>query len=304
MRIFIAGGTGLVGTRLVKRLMERGDQAVVLTRRPEVAEQLFGAGCTVVKGDPLIAGSWADALKNCDAVVNLVGEGIFNHRWSEAFKQTLYDSRIKSTTLIAAAIAKSSTVKTLVSASAVGYYGPTGSEELTEASPEGFDFLARLCVDWEAATALARAHGTRTVILRISVVLDPKGGAMTKMATPFKMFVGGPIGSGKQYVSWIHHEDLVGLILFALDHAEVRGPLNAAAPGAVTNKEFSKTLGRALHRPSFMPTPGFMLRVALGEVANVITKGQRVVPAKALALGYRFKFADIDAALRDVFAKA
>jgi uncharacterized protein len=300
MRIFIAGGTGLVGNRLVKRLMERGDQAVVLTRRPPLAEQSFGAGCTIVEGDPLIAGAWGEALKSCDAVVNLIGEGIFNHRWTSAFKLTLYDSRVKSTAHIAATIIKSATVKTLINASAVGYYGPTGSEELTEQSQEGFDFLARLCVDWEAATALARAHGTRTVILRIGVVLDPNGGVLSKMATPFKMFVGGPIGSGKQYVSWVHHEDLLGLILFALDHAEVSGPLNAAAPGAVTNKEFSKALGRALHRPSFMPTPGFMLRVALGEVANVITTGQRVVPKKALDLGYGFRFAEIDGALRDI----
>ncbi len=161
--------------------------------------------------------------------------------------------------------------------------------------------MARLCVDWEQATAPARAHGIRTVILRVSVVFDPSGGALSKMSTPFKMFVGGPIGSGKQYVSWIHHEDLVGLILYALDHPEVAGPLNAAAPGAVTNKEFSRALGRALHRPSFMPMPGFMLRVALGEVANVITKGQRVMPKKALDSGYRFKFAEIDAALGDIF---
>lgn len=299
MRIFIAGGTGLVGKRLVKRLMERGDQVVVLTRRPDDAKEIFGGNCTVVAGDPMVAGPWAEALKSCDAVINLVGEGIFNHRWTTAFEQTLYDSRVKSTTYIVAALTKSPTVKTLINASAIGYYGPTGSEELTEASPEGFDFLARLCVDWEAVTA--RAHGTRTVILRVSVVLDPEGGALSKMSRPFKMFVGGPIGSGKQYVSWIHHEDMVGLILFALDNAKTAGPVNAAAPGAVTNKEFSKALGRALHRPSFMPTPGFMLRIALGQVANVITSGQRVLPKKALDLGYRFKFADIDSALRNIY---
>ena len=156
----------------------------------------------------------------------------------------------------------------MINASAIGYYGPTGDEELTESSPAGSDFLAQLCVDWERATAPAAAQGIRTVNVRVGVVLDPGGGALQKMITPFKMFVGGPIGSGKQYVSWIHHEDLVGLILLALDNPEASGPLNATAPGAVTNKEFSKALGRALHRPSFMPTPGFMLRVALGQVAG------------------------------------
>ncbi|HWY88121.1 MAG TPA: TIGR01777 family oxidoreductase, partial [Gemmataceae bacterium] len=225
---------------------------------------------------------------------------IFNRRWSAAFKELLYASRVRSTANIVAALAKTPTGKCLVNASAVGYYGPTGAEELTETSPAGTDFLARLCVDWEKATAPAAAQGIRTVVLRTGVVLDPHGGALQKMMTPFKMFVGGPIGSGKQFVSWIHHQDMVGLILCALDNDLAAGPLNAAAPGAVTNKVFSTALGRALHRPSLMPTPGFMLRVALGPVAGVITTGQRVVPKKALDLGYKFKFAEIDAALQDI----
>jgi uncharacterized protein (TIGR01777 family) len=303
MRVFVAGGTGLVGGRLVERLVERGDRPVVLTRRPEHARQMWGAGCTVVAGDPTVPGDWMDAVKDCAAAVNLVGEGIFNRRWSAAFKELLYASRVRSTANIVAAMVKNPTGKCFVNASAVGYYGPTGVEELTETSPAGSDFLARLCVDWEKATTPATAHGVRTVVLRTGVVLDPNGGALQKMMTPFKLFVGGPIGSGKQFVSWIHHQDMVGLILFALDRAQVAGPLNAAAPGAVTNKAFSTALGRALHRPSFMPTPSFMLRVALGPVAGVITTGQRVVPKKALDLGYKFKFADIDAALQDIIAR-
>jgi uncharacterized protein (TIGR01777 family) len=302
MRVFVAGGTGLVGGRLVKRLLERGDQPVVLTRRPETAQQKWGAACTVIAGDPVAPGAWMDSIKDCNAAVNLVGEGIFYRRWSAAFKQILHDSRVKSTANIVAALVKNPALKTLVNASAIGYYGSTGDEELTEASPPGTDFLAQLCVDWEGAALAAAAQGVRTVILRVGVVLDPAGGALQKMITPFKMFVGGPIGSGKQYVSWIHHEDLAGLILFALDNAQAAGPMNATAPGAVTNKMFSKALGRALHRPSFMPTPGFMLRVALGPVAGIITKGQRVLPKKALDLGYAFKFADIDKALQEMLA--
>jgi uncharacterized protein (TIGR01777 family) len=302
MRVFVAGGTGLVGGRLVKRLLERGDQPLVLTRRPEVAQQKWGATCDVVAGDPMVPGAWMDSMRDCAAAVNLVGEGIFNRRWTAAFKEVLHASRVQSTTNIAAALAKNPSVKTLVNASAIGYYGSTGDEELTEASPAGTDFLAQACVDWERAALAASAQGVRTVILRVGVVLDLGGGALQKMITPFKMFVGGPIGSGKQYMSWIHHEDMVGLILFALDNRQVDGPMNATAPGAVNNKMFSKALGRALHRPSFMPTPGFMLRVALGPVASVITKGQRVLPKKALDLGYAFKFPDIDRALQDILA--
>jgi uncharacterized protein (TIGR01777 family) len=300
MRVFVAGGTGLVGGRLVGRLLERGDHPVVLTRRPDVAKQKWGPGCTVIAGDPMIPGAWAESIKDCAAAVNLVGEGIFNRRWSAAFKQLLYASRVQSTENIVAALVKNSATKILVNASAIGYYGSTGDEELTEASPPGTDFLATASVDWEKATRPAAAQGIRTVSLRVGVVLDPGGGALQKMITPFKMFVGGPIGSGKQFISWIHHADMLGLILFALDNAQASGPMNATAPGPVTNKEFSKALGRALHRPSFLPTPGFMLRVVLGPVAGIITKGQRVLPKKALDLGYRFKFADIDSAMRDM----
>jgi uncharacterized protein (TIGR01777 family) len=300
MRVFITGGTGLVGSRLLKRLEGRGDHAVVLTRRPEVAQSMFGAGCTVSAGDPMESGPWAEAVRDCDAVVNLAGEGVFNRRWSASFKEMLYASRIKTTENVVAALLARPAGKVLVNASAIGYYGFTGDEELTERSPAGTDFLAQLCVAWENATLPAAAQGIRTVNLRIGVVLDRAGGALKKMLTPFKMFIGGPVGSGKQYVSWIHQEDLVGLVLFALDNAHVSGPMNGTAPAPVTNKAFSKALGRALHRPSFMPTPRIMLRVMLGQVAGLITGGQRVLPKKALELGYRFRFVDIDAALRDL----
>jgi uncharacterized protein (TIGR01777 family) len=308
MRIFITGGTGLVGKRLVPRLLERGDQVVVLTRRPDISKDYWG-GKTVstVQGDPMQTGPWQDSLAECDAVVNLAGEGLFNRRWSTAFKELLHTSRIKSTENVAVALGRqprtaAGTPKVLISGSAIGFYGFTGDEELSESSPAGNDFLAQLSIDWEKAAMAATPLGCRVVLLRTGVVLDRAGGALQKMLLPFKLFAGGPIGSGKQYVSWIHVEDLVGIILLGLDNAQAVGPINGTAPQPVTNREFARALGRALHRPSFMPTPGFALRVALGKVADLVTKGQRVVPRKALELGYKFQCETIDAALARLFA--
>jgi uncharacterized protein (TIGR01777 family) len=303
MRIFVTGGSGLIGSRLKKRLRDRGDDIVILTRRPEALAK--EPGIVVLGGDPTERGSWMDAIKDCDAVVNLVGEGIFNKRWSPAFKETLIKSRVASTKNVAAALAATpkktdGSAKVIISASAIGYYGVHGAEEVTEAGPPGNDFMAQICVQWENATQEAAAAGVRVVMLRVGVVLDRNGGALKKMLLPFKMFVGGPVGNGQQYLSWIHHDDLVGQILFALDRANVTGPLNGTAPKPVTNAEFSKALGKALGRPSFLPTPTFMLRLAMGEVAGVITTGQRVLPKASLDAGYAFRFRDVDAALSDI----
>lgn len=307
MRTLIAGGTGLVGSRLVGGLLERSRPVTVLTRRPEVARQKWGESCAIVAGDPMQPGAWMDALADCDGVVNLVGEGIFNHRWTAAFKELLRTSRILSTRHIVAALAKNphnaaGEPKVLVNASAIGYYGPSGDQELTEESPPGHDTLAELCVEWEKEAQAATASGLRVVVLRVGVVLDREGGALKKMILPFKMFMGGKTGSGKQWVSWIHHEDLVGMILLALDEARASGPMNGTAPHPLPNGDFARALGRALHRPSFMPTPAFALRLMLGQVAGVITTGQRVLPRKALEWGYVFKFPDIDAALSDALS--
>ncbi len=312
MRVFVTGGTGLVGNLLVKKLRERGDQVVLLTRRLDAVKPQFGDGVTIVAGDPVQAGPWMDALQDCDAVVHLAGEGIFNRRWSQAFKDLIYASRIKGTDNTVAALRSPRPTggegpgargRVFVSGSAIGYYGPHGDEELTEESAAGNDFLAKVCIDWEKAAQPATVHGVRVVLLRTGVVLDKAGGALAKMLTPFKMCVGGPIGSGKQWMSWIHNEDEVGLILFALDHPEIDGPLNAVAPHPVTNKDFGKALGRVLGRPSFMPTPALALRVMLGESAQIITMGQKVLPKKALDAGYAFKFPELEAALRDLLAK-
>lgn len=302
MRVCVTGGTGLVGSLLVKKLRERGDQVVLLSRRPEAAQ---GLADQLVAGDPTQAGTWMDAVAGCDAVVNLAGEGIFNHRWSEDFKKQIASSRIKSTENVVAAMIKapSETPRVLINGSAIGIYGPHGDETLTEEALPGNDFLARVCMDWENATHPATSHGIRTVLLRTGIVLDRNGGALAQMLTPFKLFVGGKVGSGRQFMSWIHNEDEVGLILFAIDRAEIAGPFNATAPNPVTNREFATALGKALGRPSFFPTPGFMLRVMLGQAAEIVTTGQRVIPRKALDTGYVFKFSDVESALRDLLQR-
>jgi uncharacterized protein len=307
MRVFVAGATGLVGTRLVARLLERRDEVVVLTRRPEAAQAKWGERCTIITGDPMQQGAWMGEVADCDAVVNLVGENVFARRWRAWFRDLLYTSRVKSTENIVAALSVQPRLaggqpKTLINASAIGYYGPHGDEELTEESLPGDDFLAHLCADWEKAANVATAAGARVMVVRVGVVLDRAGGALAKMLTPFKMFVGGPVGSGRQYVSWIHHHDLIGIILMGLDNPRASGPANGTAPNPATNRQFSKALGRALHRPSFMRTPKLMLRLMLGPVAHVITTGQRVLPKRALALGYQFKFPDLNDALRNVLS--
>jgi uncharacterized protein (TIGR01777 family) len=304
MRVFITGGTGLIGIRLIRHLRLRDDQVVVLSRGPDAAQRV-GTDCEVVRGDPVQPGDWQERAAQCDAIVNLAGENLVGGRWTESFKTALRDSRIKSTENCAQAIARDpkrgdGSPKVFVSGSAIGIYGPHGDEPVDESTPPGDDFLARLCVDWEKATALAAEAGVRVVLARTGVVLDKQGGALKKMLLPFKMGVGGPVGSGKQYMPWIHHADETGLLAFALDTSAAHGPMNLTAPNPVTNKEFGKALGRALGRPAFMWTPGFALKLLMGEGAEVVLTGAKVLPKKALELGYQFRYSQIDAALADV----
>jgi len=244
-------------------------------------------------------------VNDSDAVVNLVGESIFARRWNEEFKALLRDSRILSTQNVVQALAQSPKTsagnpRVLVNGSAIGYYGPCGDEEVTEETLAGSDTLAQLAFEWELVTNPAEAAGVRVARIRTGVVLDKNGGALTQMLTPFKLGLGGPIGSGKHWFSWIHIDDEIGIILLALDNPQAVGPMNATAQHPVTNKEFSTALGRALHRPTILPVPPFMLKLRFGEVADILTTGQRVIPAKALALGYQFKFPDIDGALSNL----
>jgi uncharacterized protein (TIGR01777 family) len=305
MRVFVTGGTGLIGRRLVVALKARGDVPVVLTRRYAEARQMFGPDVTLVEGDPMKAGDWQGAVADADAVVHLAGENVFARRWHAEFKKLLYESRTFSTREIVEALRRRPRTpdgrsKVLVNASAIGWYGPHGDEELDETAPPATDFMAQICVGWEKEARAAEAFGVRVALVRVGVVLDREGGALAKLLTPFKLCVGGPVGSGRQYMSWIHHADMVGIFLLALDHAEAKGPLNGTAPEPVTNKQFSKALGRALHRPAFFWTPAFGLRLMLGEVAQIVTTGQRVLPKRPLALGYQYKFPTLDAALKDI----
>ena len=308
MQVFVTGGTGLVGSRLVRKLMARGDGVAVLTRRYAHARQQFGTNFMPVEGDPSKPGEWMDHAATADAVINLAGENVFARRWHPEFKQLLADSRVRSTENVAVALGRApyradGQPKVLVNASAVGYYGPHGDEELTEDSPPGSDFLADVAVRWETAALATQAAGPRVAIVRVGVVLDPEGGALARLLTPFKLFSGGPVAGGRQWMSWIHHEDLTDLFLFALDHPEAAGPFNGTAPNPVTNRNFARALGRALHRPAFVPTPAFALRLAFGEVAQVVISGQRALPERALHLGYEFRFPTLDAALADLLRR-
>ncbi len=305
MRVLVTGGTGLVGSRLLPRLLERNDEVLVLTRQEKPA---LPAGCTSVAGEATAPGPWLDRLAECDAVVHLAGENIFAHRWRSRFKQRIRDSRVDSTRLIAETLAKrprraDGSPKTLVTASGINYYGLHDREELDEDSQPGDDFLARVCVDWEVAARPAIDAGVRVAHLRTGMVLDDRGGGLPKLVRPFRWFLGGPIGSGQQWVSWIHFADLVGLYLLAIDRPEAAGPINATAPEPLTNWGFSKMIGKVVRRPCWLRVPAFAVRILLGQVACVVTKGQRVIPRRALALGYSYRYADLEPALRDLLRR-
>ena len=290
-RVLLSGGTGFVGRRLLRHLRERGDEVTVVTRDP--ARRAGGEGVSYA--------AWLPDVSGFDAVLHLAGEPIFGQRWDEGVKHRILLSRKEGTARIVDSMASTpDRPRVLVSASAVGYYGDGGERLLPEAAPPGQDFMAEVCKVWEREALRATELGLRVACLRFGIVLGPEGGALKQLLLPFKLGVGGPIGSGRQYMSWIHVEDLARLIVHAMVSPGVHGAVNAVAPAPVTNKEFSKALGRALHRPAVLPLPPFALRLALGEVASVVTMSQRCVPEKALAAGFEFAHPEIDEALRDL----
>ena len=308
MRIVIAGGTGFLGGPLAEVYAEEGHDVVVLTRRLPAGEARHDSG-TGVPGITRVGwkpdgqgGPWAATLDGADAVINLAGEGIGDRRWTPQRKAQLRDSRIIPTRSLAAAIRASAVPpKVLVSASGVGYYGASGDEPKTEDSPAGDDFLAHVCEDWEGEALGAVSPATRVVVTRTGVVLERAGGALTQMMRPFQLFVGGPIGSGRQYISWIHRHDWIEMLRWIVQTPEVTGPINATSPEPVTNREFARALGLALRRPGFVPAPAFVLKLALGEMASLALTGQRVLPARVQALGYHFRYPHLGQAFRGIF---
>jgi uncharacterized protein len=316
MKLVITGGTGFLGSPLAEVHAEEGHDVRVLTRslKPGESRHESGTGVpgiTKVGWDPGAGDAAANSalravIEEADVVVNLAGASIGDGRWTPQRKAELRDSRVVPTRAVANAIATATTPpKVLISASGAGYYGASGDEPKTEDSPAGTDFLAHLCADWEAEARRAEGAGTRTVLMRTGVVLERSGGALAKLLPPFRFFAGGPIGSGRQYMSWLHRLDYIEMVRWVIDTPAVEGPLNATAPHPVTNREFAKALGRAMRRPSLIPAPAMAMKLLLGrERADaLLLTGQRMIPAKAMAHGYHFRYPEIDIAMRGIFGE-
>jgi hypothetical protein len=302
-KILITGGTGFVGTQLTSRLIQDGHEVTVLSRSTKRSGEV-PRGISYLQGDPTQKGPWQGAIKNHDAVINLAGASIFA-KWTEEHKKAIRESRVSTTQNIVQGIpAHPEKQFTVLSTSAVGYYGFCGDEELTEASPSGEDFLARIASEWEGEALKAREKGARVVITRFGIVMGEKGGALSQMIPLFKKYIGGPIGSGKQWFSWVHIKDLSEAFAFLLKHPEISGAVNVCAPNPVRNKDLAKALGRVLNRPSFMPAPGFMVKLVLGEFGSVILEGQRVIPKRLLDSGFAFQYPDIDKALQGIVGQS
>jgi uncharacterized protein len=302
MKIFITGSNGFVGMNLSRFLLNEGHEVTGLVRSEEKGRAL-PEGVSYVVGEGIQPGKWQEAIPGHQVMINLAGVPIFQ-RWTPAYKRLLYDTRILTTrNLVDAIPAETGSSVTLLSTSAVGYYGPTGDEELGESSPPGSDFLATLARDWECEAAKAEDKGVRVVIPRFGVVLGSDGGALPQMIRPFRFFVGGPLGNGGQWFSWIHIEDLCRAAHFVMTTKEINRPVNFTAPEPVSNGDLARAIGKVLRRPSFMPAPSFMIKLTMGEFGSVILTGQRVVPRLLQAHGFKFRFADIEAALENLLKR-
>ena len=293
-KVFIAGGTGFIGNSIIPALLKEGYEVQVLVRNKEKAKKL-PSSCKVIWGNPAKSGEWQKYLKETDIAINLAGQNIFA-RWTKAYKKLILESRIKSTENIVSSLKKSAL---LINASAVGYYGDKGDTLVTEDSPPGDDFLAKTCIEWEKRALKAKEKGVKIIIARLGVVLGTTGGMLPKILPIFKLGLGGTLGKGNQWFPWIHIKDLVSAILFLIKK-EKEGIYNFVSPNPVTNKEFTKTLGKVLKKPTLLPVPVFMMKLIFGELANIITCSIRAYPKNLLELGFKFKFETIEDALKDL----
>jgi len=303
-RIIITGGTGLIGSALTQVLSAKGHEVIILSRDPEKATHL-PRNARAVAWDARTAEGWGKLADGALAIINLAGATLSRPPWTAAYKRRIRDSRVNSgLALVEAVRSAQQRPSVLIQASGMNYYGLHGDEPLDEQAPAGDDFLANVCLDWETSTAAVESLEVRRVIIRTALVLSRKGGVLPLLALPFRFFVGGPIGSGKQYVSWIHLADEAGAIVYLIENLNARGPFNLSAPRPVTNRQFVKALGHALHRPSFFPVQALPLKLALGEMAELLVLGgQRIIPQALLGAGYQFAFTDVESALRDVLGK-
>jgi uncharacterized protein len=303
-RVLITGGSGFIGRKLAHDLLARGDRVTVLTRNVERARGHLPGAVRVAAWAPEKEGPWFEELEVVDAVVHLAGESVAT-RWTEAKKRAIEQSRVESTRLLVEAIGRAKHKPgVLVCASATGFYGPRPADvQLDESAEPGQGFLAGVVQRWEEAARAVEQHGVRSVEVRIGVVLGEGGGALEKMVTPFKLFVGGPLGDGSQVVPWVHRDDVVGILLLAIDNPEVKGAINAVSPHPATGKQLADALGVVLNRPSWLKTPESVLKVAMGEAAEILTTGQRVFPKRAAELGYEFRHARLLPALESILAR-
>ncbi|GAB4475547.1 MAG: TIGR01777 family oxidoreductase [Anaerolineae bacterium] len=309
MRVIITGGTGFLGSRLAESLAADGHEVIVLSRSPEKGRARFKGAVRVEQWDGKTAAGWGGLADGADAIVNLAGESIAGEgippaRWTPARKRRILESRLNAGAAVIEAIrAAAQKPKVLLQGSAVGYYGPRGDEPVTEETGPGTDFLARVCVEWEDAVSEAAGLGVRTVYLRTGLPISPQGGVFPLVLLPFRLFVGGPLGSGRQYFPWIHIDDHIRAMRFLLEHPEASGPFNLSAPEPVTNRELSRAIGRVMGRPSFFAVPAFVLKLALGELSTLVLEGQRQLPSRLQALGFAFRFPQLEGALRDLLGK-